>query len=105
MISDGPEASGWSWVSIRTGKKPYGFMFEMVYLRYTNVATYTQALFRRPKINSFGSPLELCIPEPNLIFQTSRTTLEQVLLSKFIKLWSLTSKMSKRGNRNRHFEI
>ena len=84
---------------------PYGFVFEMVYPRYPNVAIYTQALFRRPRFNSFGSPLELCIPEPNLIFQTSRTTLEQVLLSKFIKLWLLTSKMSKRGNRNRHFEI
>ena len=83
-------------------------MFEMVYPflpRYTKSATYTHGFFRRPRINSFGSPLEVCIPDTNIIFQTSRTTHEHVLLSKFKKLWLVTSKMSNRETGYRSSEI
>ena len=62
-----------------------GFMFEMVYLGYPNSIIYSLAILKRSRINSFGSPLDVCIPDANLVFQNSSATLEQVLFSKFKK--------------------
>ena len=75
-------------------------MFEMVYpfcLRYPNSVTFWIAIFTRSRINSFASPLELCIPDGNIIFQISSVTLQHDFISKFEKLWLVTPKLSNGG--------
>ena len=56
---------------------PFGFMFEMVYpfcLGYPNSITYSLAILKRARIYSFGSPLEVYIPDGKIIFQFSIVT-------------------------------
>ena len=75
----------------------YGFMFEMVYLTYPKADIYSLAVLTRARINSLGSPLEVCIPGGNIIFQNPSATLQHVFITKFKKLWLLTPKLSNRG--------
>ena len=76
---------------------PIGFVSEMVYPTYTKADTYSLAVLRRARINSFGSPLVLFIPGPNIIFLNSSMNLQQVSISKFEKLWLMVPKLSNRG--------
>ena len=79
---------------------PIGFVSEMVYPTYTKADTYSLAVLRRARINSFGSPLVLFIPGPNIIFLNSSMNLQQVSISKFEKLWLMVPKLSNRGCRD-----
>ena len=69
----------------------------MVYLTYPKADIYSLAVLTRARINSLGSPLEVCIPDGNIIFQNPSATLQHVFITKFKKLWLLTPKLSNRG--------